>query len=296
MTIGFSSKSSYATETWANTLPAINQGLVHGALPPPGTYGVYNSYWASFSGYDNHGKANGTKLDAYIQVPILFWVPGYKILGANYAAAIALPFDYTNFKMAGASALSNNGHWGMFNAIVEPVILSWDLGNNLYVKAGLAVAVDNASSSAGHPPSGNGAPSGNGYWSLEPEFGISWLNDGWNVSANIQYGYNFINSTTDYKSGQQISGTYTITKTLGKWTLGVGAYSINQITADTGAGAVAAGCPGNGGCRLESYGAGPLIGYQFGGVNLVVNYTRSIYTRNYVGGNIVNARLIIPFD
>jgi hypothetical protein len=292
---GSASQRGYATESWANTLPAINEGLVAGALPPAGLYGIYESYWASFTAYDNHGKSTGATLDAFIQVPILFWVPGNKILGANYAAAVAFPFDYTNVKAPGLSALSNNGHWGTFNTIFEPIILSWNLGHNLYVKTGLTVAVDDATSSAGHPPKGNGAPSGNGYWSLEPDIGISWLYGGWNVSADVQYGYNFRNTTTNYKSGQQISGTYTVAKTIGKWTFGVGAYSLNQIKPDSGSGAVAIGCATSGGCKLESYGAGPLIGYQFGGVNLMVNYTRSIYTRNYVGGNVFNARLIVPF-
>jgi hypothetical protein len=293
---GSGSKTSYATELWANTLPAINEGLAAGALPPPGLFGIYESYWASFTSYDNHGKSTGAMLDAFVQVPIVVWVPGNKILGASYAAAAAFPFDYTNVKAPGVPALSNNGHWGTFNTIVQPLILSWALGNNLYVKTAFAFAIDDATSSPGHPPSGNGAPSGNGFWSLEPDVGISWLYDGWNISAGLQYAYNLTNSSTDYKSGQQISGTYTVTKTIGKWTFGVGAYSINQITGDSGLGAADAGCANRGGCKIESYGAGPLVGYQFGGVNLMVNYTRSIYTRNYVGGNVFNVRLIVPFS
>lgn len=201
---------------------------------------------------------------------------------------------YVVYRSSRVATLSDNAHWGTFNTIIEPVIVSWVLPHNLYVRAGLAVAVDDATSTPGNPPSGNGAPSSNGFWSLLPDFGVSWLYDGWNVSAGLQYAYNFKDSATQYKTGQQLAGTYMVTKTIGKWTFGVGAYSINQITSDTGAGAEAAGCAVRGGCKIEAYGAGPLLSYQFGGASILVNYTRSIYTRNYLGGNIVNLRLIVP--
>jgi hypothetical protein len=293
--ISLGAVKSHAAELWANTMPAINQGLVSGALPPAGLYGLYDSYWASFTTYDNNAKSTGVKVDALVQVPLLVWVPGNKILGGSYAAAIAFPFDYTNVKAPGVAALSDNAHWGTFNTIIEPVMLSWTLPHNLYLKAGLAVSVNDATSTPGNPPSGNGAPSGNGFWSLLPDFGVSWLYDGWNISAGLQYAYNFKDSATQYKTGQQLAGTYTVTKTIGKWTFGVGAYSINQITADAGAGAEAAGCSARGGCKIEAYGMGPLVSYQFGGSSILLNYTRSLYTRNYLGGNIVNVRLIVPF-
>ncbi|PRZ55996.1 hypothetical protein BX589_102197 [Paraburkholderia fungorum] len=289
-------RQAYATELWANTLPALNEGLASGALPPTGLYGIYDSYWASFRVYGNSSKSTSESVDALIQVPTLLWVPGNKIFGGRYAAAIALPFDYTNVKAPGVAALSDNGHWGTFNTVLAPVMISWQLPHDLSLRTDLAVAFDDASSTPGHPPTGGGAPSGNGFWSLEPDVGISWLHDGWNVSAGMQYAYNFKDGKTQYTSGQQLSGTYTLTKTMGKWTLGVGAYSINQISADSGSGALAAGCASRRGCRIEAYGAGPIVGYQFGGLNVLLNYTASIYTRNYLGGNIFNVRFIFPLN
>lgn len=289
-------RQSWAAELWANTLPAINAGLVAGALPPTGLYGIYDSYWASFRVYDNSSKKTVESVDALIQIPMLLWVPGNKVLGGNYAVAAAFPFDYTNVKVPAAATLSNNGHWGTFNTVVAPAMISWQLPHDLHLRADLIVSVDDASSAPGRPPSGGGAPSGNGFWSLEPDIGISWLHDGWNISAGLQYAYNFKNGKTQYTSGQQLSGTYTVTKTIGKWTFGVSAYSINQITSDSGSGAYEAGCTSRGGCRIEAYGAGPLVAYQFGGVNVLFNYTASIYTRNYLGGNIVNVRFIFPLS
>lgn len=289
-----SARQSCAAELWANTPAALNEGLVSGALPPTGLYGIYDSYWASFRVYDNSSKSTPERVDALIEVPTLLWVPGNKILGGSYAAAVAFPFDFTNVKVPGVAALSDNGHWGTFNTVLAPFMISWQLPHDLHVRADLAISFDDASSTPGHPPSGGGAPSGNGFWSVEPDVGISWLHDGWNVSAGIQYAYNFRDGKTQYTSGQQLSGTYTVTKTIGNWTLGVGAYSINQITNDEGAGALAAGCASRGGCRIEAYGAGPLVGYQFGNFNVLFNYTASIYTRNYLGGNIFNVRFIFP--
>lgn len=291
-----SGRQSCAAELWANTLPALNEGLASGALPPSGLYGIYDSYWASFRVYDNSSKSTPESVDALIEVPTLLWVPGNKVFGGRYAAAVTFPFDYTNVKVPGVAELSSNGHWGTFNTTLAPAMISWQLPYDLHVRTDLAISLDDATSTPGHPPSGGGVPSGNGFWSLEPDVGISWIHDGWSVSAGIQYAYNVRDSETQYTSGQQLSATYSVMKTIENWTVGIGAYSINQITNDGGAGARAAGCATKGGCRIKAYGAGPLVGYQFGKLNVLLNYTASIYTRNYLGGNIFNVRLIFPLD
>lgn len=289
----FAASSVSAEELWDPHLRAVDEGLAAGAALPAGVYGVLDSWYGDFDQFNNAGNKTGVKLDVAVEVPILLWQSPYKILGADYSAAIAQPFDYTNVKVPHDAALSDNGHWGTYNTLIIPAQLAWKLPNDFHVKAGLTVNVDDASSSPAHPPSGGGVGSGNGYWTLQPDFGVSWMHGGWDVSVNAHYDYNFKDSRTGYTSGQEIAVDYTVMKTIGKWNVGLGAYSENQISSDTGPGA--AGCVGKGGCKASNYGVGPMVEYNLGGIIALAEYNAPISTKNDVGGSVYNIRLVKPF-
>jgi hypothetical protein len=297
-----------AEELWDPHLRGVDEGLAAGATPPPGVYGVLNNYWAGYDKYDSsgHKAANGEKLDALVEVPIILWVPGWNVLGADYSAAIAQPFDYTNLKgLSAAGVGANNAHWGTFNTVVIPGQLSWALPNDFHVKTGLTVYLDDASSSFSHLPANKGVGSGNGFWTVQPDLGVSWLHDGWNLSMDAHYAYNFADnhyhnliSGADegtYKSGAELAIDYTAAKTIGKWTFGIGAHQENQLVSDSGAAAAAEGCGAAKGCKAVNYGAGPLLGYQFESVSIMGEYNHNIYAQNDVAGQIFNVRLVAPF-
>jgi hypothetical protein len=284
-----------AKELWAPELQGINEGLAPGASPPPGVYGVLDDFVLSYAHYDNNGNKSGSKLDANIVTPVVIWATGLKFLGADYSVSIAQPLDYTNVRSANNSATSNNAHWGTYNTIVSPGALSWALPRDFFVKTGLAVQVDDASSSPAHPPAGGGVGSGNSNWALMPDVAVSWLHDGWNLSVDVTYAYNFVDDATHYASGQLIVTDLTATKTIGKWTMGVGGYTHNQLNRDRGLGAVAAGCTNSGGCVTENYGVGPLVGYQFSEFSVMAIFSHNIYTRNELGGDVFNFRVVKPF-
>jgi hypothetical protein len=281
-----------ATELWDPHLRGVDEGLAAGAAAPPGVYGVLDNYVASFAKFDKNGHKTGVKLDALIEVPVLLWQTGYKVFGADLSMAIAQPFDYTNLRVPGIAGLSDNAHWGTYNTIIVPVQLSWALPEDFHVATAFSIYADDASSAPGNAAAGGGVGSGNGYWTIEPSLGLSWLHDGWNLSMNIRYDYNFKNHKTDYTSGKEIAIDYTMAKTIGKWTVGLGGHAQNQINSDSGAGAIEEGCPANNGCKIRNYGIGPLIGYQFGGLELLAEYNANISTKNQVGGNFVNVRLV----
>jgi len=285
-----------ATELWDVQLPGVTEGLANGVIPPPGVYGVWNSYWASYHVYNSSAnQIHGTNLSALVQVPIVLWSTGYKILGADYAVAIAQPFDYTSY-----APQQNNGHgggggnWGLYNTAVIPGQLSWTLGD-FHVLTGLTVWVGDATSSPAVLAGGGwlkgGLPSGNGYWSIQPDLGLSWLHDGWNISAGMHIAVPVSSTTStnyNYRSGTEYLADYTVTKTIGKWTVGVGAYQVNQFNSDT-----------NNGHDVHNiaarFGLGPIVGYQFGGINIQATVNQSVYTRNDVGGTFANVRFIVPF-
>jgi hypothetical protein len=282
-----------ATELWDPHLRGTDEGLAAGAALPPGVYGVWDQWYSSMAVYNSGGHDTGVHVDALVEVPILLWQSGYRLLGGQYSAGLALPFDYTNTRIAGVGALADNGHWGTFNTILIPGQLSWTLPHNFHAKLGLTVYLDDASSSPGNPAPGGGVGSGNGYSTIQPDLGISWLKDGWNLSVSTHYAVNMKNTKTDYQSGDEFMADYTITKDIGKWTVGLGGYSENQLSSDTGTGAAA--CTNNGGCRVAIYGIGPLVGYNFGGAIGMIEYNAAFANKMDAGGNELTVRLVIPF-
>ena len=282
-----------ATELWDPHLRGTDEGLAAGAALPPGVYGVWDQWYDTLTVYNSAGHDTGVHVDALVEVPIVLWQSKYKIFGGAYSAGFAQPFDYTNTRVAGATTLGDNGHWGTFNTILIPGQLAWALPNNFHVQVGLMVYLDDASSSPGNPPPGGGVGSGNGYSTIQPNFAVSWLKDGWNVSISTHYAVNMKNTKTDYQSGDEFMADYTVTKDIGKWTVGLGGYSENQLSSDTGTGAAA--CAANGGCQVAIYGIGPLVGYNFGGAIGMAEYNAAFANKADAGGDVFMVRLVVPF-
>ncbi len=288
-----------ANELWDPHLPGSNIGLAAGALPPPGVYGVLNNYWATYNAYNS--KANSipnTSLQALVEVPIVLWATGYKVLGADYAVAIAQPFDYTSIG-SGYGLPTGSGNWGTYNTVVVPGQLAWTF-DEFHVKAGLSIYIPDATSTPAAFVTGKwlkgGLPSGNGFWTIQPDLGLSWLHEGWNISADLHLPIP-VSSTTatdySYRSGTEFEADYTIAKTINKWTIGLGGYQVSQLNGDTCSGSA---CPFPASSKISSrFGLGPLVGYQFGGINVQATLAQSVYTRNDVGGTFFNVRFIVPF-
>ncbi len=295
MGVALVASQASAEELWNPHLRGVDEGMAAGALPPQGVYFVDDSYFLSFESHDGSGKTTGTKLSGLVEVPILLWNPGIKVLGADYAVAVAQPFDYTS--LSGTGTTTGNGHWGTFNTIVVPGILSWTLPHDFHASASFKVYVDDASSSSSNLPSNGGAGAGNAFWTLEPGVGLSWLHDGWNIGAQVLYDYSTADSkhvltggaTEKYQSGDQIAIDYTATKTFGKWVAGIGAYQENQLQRDQVNGVSQAGT-----VRTTS-GVGPIVGYNFGPVDVSATYNHEITTHHDFGGDIFNVRAVVPF-
>jgi hypothetical protein len=118
-----------------------------------------------------------------VEVPIVLWATGVKIFGADYAVAIAQPFDYTSAG-TGLGSTGGAGNWGTFNTILIPGQLAWTFGE-FHVKAGFEIYVDDASSTVKSRSTHGGLPSGNDYTAVQPDLAFRWLHDGWNISADL---------------------------------------------------------------------------------------------------------------
>jgi hypothetical protein len=292
-----------AEELYDPWLRGISEGTPAGALPPPGVYGNLDNYWVDYTLHDDKGNSiPGTHLNLLVEAPAIIWVPNIKILGASYGAAILQPFVYNSYAPT-QDQHSGAGNLGIFNTILVPGMLSWALPHDFFVRTGLTVYLNDASNSMADLHQGKlkngGLPSGMGYTVVQPDLGLSWLHNGWNVSVNAHLDFPVQGDNVDnyhYRSGSQFATDYTITKTIGAWTVGVGGEIEGQFSKDTCGGSL---CPYQGkvpSSIAHNYGVGPIVGYQFpGGMQVTALWNHNTSTISDVGGDFFDVRFTTPF-
>lgn len=297
----FTFTSAKAEELWDPYLRGSGEGIPSGALAPPGFYGELDNYYADYSQFDNNGnRIPGKHLTVLVELPVLIYIPNFKVFGATYGMAIGLPFDYTSFTPFQRQT-PGGGNLGLYNTVLIPGALSWSLPHNLFARVGLTVLLPTAMNTMSDYFKGNvkngGAPSGNAFSTLQPDFGISWLWNGWNVSAAGHVSFNIGSDNnyggvhgSSYYSTTEFSADYAITKTIGRWTMGVGASQENQFGNDTLNGAPVPGT------RFTNYSVGPIVGYEFpGGMSVTAIWNHCYGVHNDVGGDFVDFRFLTAF-
>ncbi|WP_160331177.1 SphA family protein [Bradyrhizobium macuxiense] len=230
------------------------------AAPPPGLYGFdqFFTYQGRLVGpgtpRDADGSASGTISSAAAHGFV--YVPGWTFLGASYDAVAVVPFATLS---VGPPVNFNSS--GMHNSYFANE-LSWKLGDSgFFIKAGLGLYAP-----TGTQQGANGlANVGNPWWTFQPEFVVSYLKDGWNLTANVFDEINTANSITDYRSGDVLHAEFTATKTIGNWTIGPVAYYVGQITGDRSSAFYHDTIFVN---RYDVWAAGGLLGYNFGPVQV----------------------------
>ncbi|HIJ76144.1 MAG TPA: transporter [Deltaproteobacteria bacterium] len=285
----------FAMELWDPHLRGVDEGLAAGALPPPGFYFINTFYMMPGLNSWSAGVVNkDAKLFVFVESPVLLWATGMKFLGADYAMAIAQPIVYTNLQVVTPLGTLAGNNWGTFNTLLVPYILSWKLPCDWHIKTALTVGLNDGSSNlsntslGGNPAKIFMAPSANDYYDFIPEVGISWLHNGWNISADLFFAIPLKDYYTNYQSGNQFSGDYTITKTIGKWTFGLGAASYYQVNSDTLMGVKV---PNS---QTQMYTVGPIIGYNFGPVSMQFVYNFAVSSDNQFGGDWCLLRMVVP--
>jgi hypothetical protein len=319
----FITKKSVSMEFggWDVHLKGVSEGMTSGVIPEPGLYLYTNTYFSSQAQYKGDVHYNHV-LDLIIEQPLFLWSTGLKLLGADYAVGLVQPFNHSVFNSYGITAYqggdvsnqtASTAHFGHYNTGIIPAELSWAITNDIHVKTGLLVWLNNASStvlvsenfvgsSVQSQLKGNrGFPSGTGYYSIVPNLAASWTRNSWTFNIDAHLGFNMRNNQTGYTSGDELTIDYSIMKKLNdKWQAGLGFYSGHQLTNDTQA---AGKFPLNLGVAQASrkasseaayFGIGPVITYQFPGVSMTAEYNHSLYEKNTFTGNIYNVRMGIP--
>jgi hypothetical protein len=255
---------------WAQQ-PGILLGGVSAEGPPPGLYMVDQAYTyqtnlagAGADAINPHGTKTGAT--AAVAATVFVWAPGWTFLGASYNASLAIPAG-----MFAVGSPANVEASGLINTFIAPVELSWKLGDSgFYAKTGLGI----------YAPTGtvtgvNGLGNiGNAWWSFLPEFVVSYIKDGWSLTANIYGEINTASTVTNYQSGDILHAEFTATKTIGKWTFGPVAYYVGQVSDDKSSAFYHGLVNVN---RYNKWAAGASLAYNFGPAQLTVWATDDVF-------------------
>ena len=279
-----------AIEAFVN--PQTKPGIFIGAsagVPPPGIY-MFNqvfTYQANLAGPGvKTGLGGNTRVgdQAAVDIQGFLFVPGWTFLGATYDAVIVQPFV-----MGSLGSPFNIQESGVHNTYIVPVELSWKLADSGFaIKTGLGIYVPDGTQHAFIPGvTGSAVPAARGgagypfigdpYWTFQPEVIVSYLKDGWNLSAAIYAEINTRNTATQYRTGNILHADFTATKTIGKWTFGPVAYYYGQVSDDS----CSAACGYATGTllnpqRFDIWAVGGLVGYNFGPAALSVWATQEV--------------------
>jgi hypothetical protein len=262
----------------AQTKPGAFIGASAG-MPPPGIY-MFNQVFTYQSNLVGPGVVTAlggarTGVQAAVDVQGFIFVPGWTFLGATYDALIVQPFV-----MSSVGEPVNAQSSGMFNTYLVPVELTWKLGTSGFVvKTGLGIYVPTGTIQGPAGISNHGVP----FATFQPELALSYLANGWNLTAFLYEEFNTENTRDHYTNGDIFHLDFTATKTIGKWTFGPVGYYVAQVTDDK--------CP-IGICRtfnpagtllnaqrFQVFALGGLVEYNFGAASFSVWATQEIYAK-----------------
>ena len=262
-----------AAQTKAGVLIGASAGV-----PPPGIYMINQvfTYQANLAGPGTAGATGKTGVHADVDVQAFLFVPGWTFLGGTYDAVIAQPFVDTSIGVP-----VNQQFAGVHNTYIVPVELSWKLGTSGFqFKTGLGIYTPDGTQTGATKLGNQGAA----YWTFQPEAILSYLANGWNLSAAVYAEFNTSSTVTGYTGGDILHADFTATKTIGKWTIGPVAYYEGQVSNDScssvgcqaiyGVGPASVAALTNN--RYNVWAVGVLVAYDFGPAALSVWATQEV--------------------
>ena len=201
-------------------------------------------------------------LDATVyaaNLPLIYQTP-LGFLGGHYAAGAVIPYVWV--ETTGRLTIGNQTGQrrdtadGIGDIALLPFMLGWTNGDLKYDMRLFVYAP------TGEYDEDDLANVGKNYWTFEPMVTLSYISSkiGLEVSAFAGVDFNTRNDATDYQTGDQFHIDVTVAEhlplgELGVFGFGVNAFFYQQITGDSGSGAVLGDFEG------RTVGVGPVISY-----------------------------------
>jgi hypothetical protein len=246
---------------------------------------------AAATAFANGGHAPTPR--AMVNTEVFIFNPGWTFLGATTQFIIAQPF----LVVATTSGPGNNGNAGVNDTLFK-ADAAWKFGD-WHVKLALGFWAPTGTQQGPAGLNNTGLP----FWTIQPEFVLSWEGDAWNLTAYTFWEIDTQNQVTGYQNAPIFHADFTATKTFGKWTVGPVADFFTQVGHDTSSSFYANGLVNSAGqlitctapigfqClgaqNFTQWAIGGLIQYNFGPVTAQLWATDIVYSKKD-GATLVN--------
>ncbi|MCV9878632.1 SphA family protein [Brenneria izbisi] len=298
----------YGVENVTPLQPGATTGNAAGLLPPDGLYFSLASSYETGSLRDENGDKAQTpggsvKLKVISSAASLLWVPGWEMLGARYGLSVVQPYRVIRAKTDNGLSTSTDNYDGLLNTTLTPLMLSWDLGNGLFMGFGAGISLKNGkfeyrySETAGRNVM-QGNSTANNFYIFQPNLAITYLRDDWAFTLNNIFNINTRNKTTDYQTGHLYYLDATATKAVDNWVLGMIGNYTRQFSDDEIQGQKVAAMPGfhKQGKRTEYAAVGPMVGYDFGTFSVSCRVLIALFAKNDVNMSMVHLGISLPLQ
>lgn len=277
-----------ATENGGGAYPNGAEGVMAGALPPPGFY--YLNYLTHYSA-DRLNDKNGDKipvdfhLNATANVSRFVYMTNLFVAGGNLGLYTNVPFVHLSGTLAPAPGVTIARTKSGLADISAGALLAWH-GSNWH--GGCALEMDMPTGQYNKNEAFN---IGRNYWTITPIVAGTWFPvSNFEVSAKFMYDFNTENAATNYTSGQEFHFDYATTYHLGPWTMGATGYFYKQISDDHGADAAA-----HDGNKGQVFSIGPTLKYDYKNMSLEFKYQKELLVENRPEGDKFWLKLIWAF-
>ncbi|MBO9518616.1 MAG: transporter [Porphyrobacter sp.] len=186
----------------------------------------------------------GLDADIFANFTTLMWVPSTNVLGGTLALSAALPIGHpavdASVVLTGPGgnqiAIDRKDSAWVIGDPVASAALAWSLDKETHLQFGTMVNIpigqyreDELANLAFHR------------WIVDASLAATWHDEasGWDLSTKTGITFNGTNNFTDYNTGTELHWEASVEKTLSKQvSLGLQAYHYQQISGDSGTGAV----------------------------------------------------------
>lgn len=271
-----------------NVMPSgATMGVPVGAnFPVEGFFLSSRSALVRGTAFDADGNAGDIGLDINATATQLHWVPGWELFGGTYRAMAIIAYQDLDLSFDGTS-IGDNG--SLSDLTISPLNVHWMLQPGIFTSAGLSFSLPVGEFST-DPGSVNG---GTGAASVAVDVGYSYLRDGWNLSAQLNYFHHLENKDTKYQSGDQILLNWTAMHSIGDTGLSAGlvGYERRQITDDRNRGSFYGGGTAD---RARESAIGIAVAKRFGPTEVYADYTWNTAGENTIGADTFRLNVTFP--
>lgn len=277
-----------------------SKGPMAGVVPAPGLYLQNDVYYytaradASQSLPTGGQVAVGLKAQALINLPTLVWSTPYKLLDGRLALGLTLPYGHQYIDADLVLGPYAGDTTSRVTTLGDPVVtgtLGWQNGSYHWSLVGMVNVP------AGHYRENSMSNIAFHRWGADVSMAGTWYDPavGWDISGVIGVTFNGNNPKTNYRTGTEWHLEAAVSRDIAGpgTTLGAIGYYHQQISDDSGDGAVLGGFRG----RTAALGltASHAFKWENTPIQARLKVLREFNTRNRVEGTAVYLTLSLPF-